>query len=152
LDKTYGSTWNDYLRAVLILPDGDLLLCGLLMVGEQYAPNRDEEVLIKIDENGNERVDFLRTKPGSDRFRGVAISSDRNLLFVGGIGGPWEDITGVYLTKADLSGKVIWEKPIRRDNRTAAKSILSTPDADIVIGGTFLSEYSGRDFWILRLR
>jgi len=158
-DKSYGTTGRDILKSVTKMPDGNLVLGGTALLPN---PANFDLAAIKINEDGNKLIDFPLTMPGTDEFGAIAISSDQNLL----LGGRTTNLndTGksdIFLTKTDLSGKIIWKRTIGEANAGTLSSILSTPVAGIIIGANSYTGPSGEktspnygnvDFWILKLR
>ncbi|AJC71708.1 hypothetical protein X802_05650 [Thermococcus guaymasensis DSM 11113] len=144
--KTYGGPGWEEAKAVLIAPNGDIIVAGY-MDGDIWVS--------RLDANGN--IKWQKTYGGNDEEEAYAIALAQNgdIIVVGytysfGAGAPF--YSNVWVLRLDENGSVRWQKTYGgfRDDRAYAVAV--TKNEDIVVAGYTRSFGSGReDVWVLRL-
>ncbi|WP_042691528.1 Kelch repeat-containing protein [Thermococcus nautili] len=144
--KTYGGSGWDEAKAVVIAPNGDIIVAGY-MDGDVWV--------LRLDENGN--VKWQKTYGGSDEedAYAIALTQDGGIIVVGhtysfGTGAPV--YSNVWVLSLDENGSVKWQKTYGGFKNDEAYTVAVTKNGDIVVAGYTESFGSRReDVWVLRL-
>ncbi|MFC1851821.1 hypothetical protein ACFL27_16640 [candidate division CSSED10-310 bacterium] len=129
--KTYGSSYFDFGRDILITSDGGYIICG-----DQQITYTDTDVLLmKIDESGNEQ--WSQSYGGNLQDTGWSVhqTSDGGYIICGSISSTYYN-KDVYLIKTDADGNEQWSRSYGNLNYIEwGKSVIQTSDNGYLIVG-----------------
>ena len=142
----YGTTGYDELRAVSIMPNGDIVAAGKASFNGTTAP-----WVIRLDRYGRVLWSKYYTIPGVEAdVRALAIDNNGNIIAVGSVRRKaGETLTSDLLVmKLDGDGNVLWARDYDAGSLEVASSIVIDGNA-IFVGGYATPE--SPEVWVLRL-
>ena len=172
-DKTFGGDQQDMMSAMLLLPDGNILLGGTSdsdISGDKSEASKGQRDywIINIDADGNKHWDRSIGGNSQDKLIKMILLSDGNILLGGqsysGLSGDKsEDSKGsddYWIFKLDLQGNKIWDKTIGGRSSDSFSDMIELSDGSLVLGGSSYSQPSGdksedrkgnSDYWLVKL-
>ena len=147
--KTYGGSSYEEAEAVIIVPNGDIIVAGWT---ESFSTGYRNIWILRLDENGNVKWQKTYGGSGSDGASAVAVAENGDVIVAGytySFGAGWED---VWVLRLDENGNVKWQKTYGGKGQELATAIAIAPNGDIIVAGPTNSFGAGEeDIWILRL-
>ncbi len=142
--NSYGTSLEDYVRDVILLPSGDMLLCGYTQAG-----NGGTDLLVfKLNNNGE--ILWSGAYGGVYDEEGWAMAYDNiNNYYIGG----WSKSTAnqnsdFYLVKLSQSGSLIYEKKYGGTNSDSGLSLIYDNNK-LLFAGSTLSFGNGKSDMLL---
>ncbi len=146
----YLGSGNNTAEAVVVLPDGDLVLAGSRLAGD--GGNLDGWVL-RLDAGGALRWHRTFGGPALDRFRAVATAPDGDLILAGETWSFGDGLADAWVVRLDGDGDVRWQRAYGGAGATdAAWAVQVEEGGDLVVAGTTGAfGAGGDDAWVLAL-
>ena len=147
--KTYGGNVYDDASAVVLAPNGDIIVTGKTL---SFGAGGTNIWVLRLDENGN--VKWQKTYGGSnyDYAEAVAIAPNGNIIVAGWTLSFGAGDRDVWVLRLDENGNVKWQKTYGGSSTDVANAVALAPNGDIIIAGNTWSFGAGdADVWILRL-
>ncbi len=147
--KNYGGANDEFGKAVLEYPNGDLYVVGSTT---SFGSGLSDVYVIKTDMNGNTIWTKTFGGTGNEEPNEIIKAADGNLLILGitdsyGAGGD-----DMYLLKIDTTGAQLWHKEYGGAADEVAEDIVIAPDGNYLINGITYSYGNGlRDIYLLKI-
>lgn len=153
--KTYGGTYIDELRSVVIAPDGGLLLGGYSNSPESGTKTQENRGIgdfwvVRTDANGEAL--WQRTLGGDrdDQLQAMVATADQGYLLGGNSNSSSsaektasnQSGTDLWLVKMDDQGTLLWQKTYDFGQTDVLTSMVLNADQSLLIGGYAQGEYS----------
>ena len=147
--RTYGGSDDDIAAALAVAPNGDIIVAGGT---DSFSSGTADVWVLRLDENGN--VKWQKTYGGTkdDVANAVAIAGNGDIIVAGVTNSFGTGSYDFWVLRLDENGNVKWQRTYggRRDNE--ARTVVVTPNGDIIVAGVTNSFGTGSDdAWILRL-
>ncbi|PSR53061.1 hypothetical protein AHMF7605_05735 [Adhaeribacter arboris] len=172
-DKRFGGTLDDDLRALIQLSNGDYILAGHSLSGD----NGDKTVenwgatdywVVKISSTGNKIWDKRYGGTGDDWLEAAVLNTDGSLLLGGrstsGQNGdktqPSRGGRDYWVIKINANGAKQWDKRFGGSLNDDLQTLIRTSDGNYLVGGTSGSYASGdhsqtnqggTDYWLVKM-
>lgn len=144
-NKTFGGTGNDVATYAQQTLDGGYILAGYTFV----SGARDDALLIKTDENGNEQWNKTFGGAGDDRAYSVQQTSDGGFILAG-----VSNFDGLVI-KTDENGNEQWNQTFGTDGFDEFRSVQQTSDGGYILAGqTYATKPNGeehKDPWLIKI-
>jgi len=145
-ETSFGTEGRDECRALLMLPDGSVLLAG-----SQNGRKNGDIWLAKVVD----RKIAWEKNIGTDEFEtlsGLVPATDGGFVFCGNTGKKAENGDGdVYLAKTDAGGTLVWKKFFGEKKWEDAFGLIATRDGGYALAGQTNSKGAGDfDCWLLK--
>jgi hypothetical protein len=148
-DKTIGGDKLDGGYAIVVLPDGSLVVGG--ETWSQGARWVDVK-LARFDANGellwNKRIGTEER----DRIKNMVVLPDGELIVAASAWNRGASFGYGWVVGIDASGNVLWDKILSGDERITVDAIVAFPDGKLIIsGGTFSLKEQKWNSWLALL-
>jgi gliding motility-associated-like protein len=172
-EKTYGGAGNDFIRAILPLPQGGYLLGGYSFsdAGNEKSENsrgNEDFWVMRIDGNGNKIWDKTIGGAGGDQLFDMEMANGGFLL----AGYSTSNISGekteasfgandMWIVKIDGNGNIRWQKTIGGSGSDVCQRVTRTLDNQYMLSGQSNSpdsgnkttpNYGSEDGWLVKIR
>ncbi|WP_010476896.1 protein kinase domain-containing protein [Thermococcus zilligii] len=140
--KTYGGSHGDWVYAVALADNGDIIVAGYYGLTDWVGSNADVWIL-RLDEDGN--IKWQKTYGGSWA-RAVALADNEDIIVAG------YTSSFVWVLRLDADGNIKWQKTYGGSGHDEAHAVAVAPNGDIIVAGVTASFGAGGwDAWVLRL-
>lgn len=141
-NKTFGGTGNDVATYAQQTSDGGYILAGHTFV----SGARDDALLIKTDENGNEQWNKTFGGARDDRAYSVQQTSDEGFILAG-----VSNFDGLVI-KTDENGNEQWNQTFGTDGFDEFRSVQQTSDGGYILTGqTYDTDGLHDDTWLIKI-
>ncbi|MDQ3292774.1 MAG: GEVED domain-containing protein, partial [Bacteroidota bacterium] len=172
-DKRFGGTADDDLRTLIQLPNGDYILAGHSLSGdngdktdENYGAN--DFWVVKISSTGSKIWDKRFGGTGEDFLEAAVLNTDGSLLLGGRSaseksGDKSQASQGgrdYWVVKINANGVKQWDKRFGGSLNDDLQALIQTADGNYLLGGTTASVASGdhsqtsqggTDYWLVKM-
>lgn len=139
-----GSDW-DFFHDLIVLPDGNLLVCGS---SYSYSNGGSDAWVLKLDSSGNTLWQEHIGSAGNDAFYAM-LSSGSSLYLCGSTEGTEED---ALLVKFDLNGQHQFTKNFHLYGADHFRAIAMTAGHSLILaGGSIYTDSINSEFWIQQM-
>lgn len=137
-----GSSMNEFFYRGVQLENGNFILGGSY---QSAGAGREDNLLIKIDANGN----LIWTKIyGNSRYNvitGLAVNKDGSIVFSSSYENPYGELA---IVKVDSNGTILWNKLFGGSDPEAAYDMTLGQDGNIYLVGTYRPTSNNMDMCI----
>ncbi|WP_456365007.1 PEGA domain-containing protein [Thermococcus sp.] len=147
--KTYGGGDDDIAAAVAIAGNGDIIVAGGT---DSFGAGNADIWVLRLDSEGKVKWQKTYGGRGDDVANAVAIAESGDIIVAGVTNSFGAGDGDFWVLRLDSNGNVKWQKTYggRRDNE--ARTVVVTPNGDIIVAGVANSFSTGSDdAWVLRL-
>ena len=147
--KTYGGLGEDVIRAVKVLPDGDIVAVGYT---NSSGAGGYDALVMKLTPNGSLIWAKTYGGPKNDEANAIALTPGGDIVVAG-----WTESFGardkdVWIFEISPNGSVVWQRIYGGPKIDEANSVAVAKNGDIVVAGYTDSFGAGRyDVWVLKL-
>jgi len=147
-DSLYGLNGNDFVRAVLLTKDDEIILAG----GSESETTGLDFWLFKTDKNGSVVWDQTYGTDDDDYALGITIHPDGGYVLAGISGSLSDGLSDALIIRTDSTGEPIWESSYGGEQPDGLGPLVVNPDGSIVAFGATASIGAGWwDFWLVKL-
>lgn len=148
-NRTYGSSGNDEVSAVIQTTDGGFVLVGST---SSYGVCLDDFWLVKTDPRGVVQWNRTYGGPAHDGARSVIQTTDGGFILAGYTESYEVDFKDVWLVKTDAYGLIQWNYTCGGPADDWASTVIKTEDGGFVLAGQTSSYGAGySDAWLVKL-
>ncbi len=149
--RTYGSSSNEYLHALVKCQDN-----GFLLVGEKYDYlGTYIPWILRVDSSGDQMWNktYLSEDQDFSSLDDIAELSNGDIVTAGSLRIEGLNFTQAWVCKLDFNGTVIWSKTYGNESHSVAcRTITSCKNGDLMMfGNSYRKEDGGGNFWGMRL-
>jgi len=157
LDRTGNLEWkkafgakkgDDYARSITQTTDGGFIVAGQSDV--QY-PNGDDFLVVKLDRTGSLQWDRTFGGEGNDRAFSITQTTDGGVAVAGSTKSKGSGNADFWIIKLDRTGNLQWDQTFGGNSEDEAHSIIQTNDGGFAVAGYTTTDFSQRDFWVVKL-
>jgi hypothetical protein len=147
-EKTYGETFQDGARAILLAADGGYVVAGY---AQPTANSSQRAWVFKLDASGN--VAWHKTYGGLHDYSAFDIQQASDGGYV--VAGETEDLGAggddAWIIRLNASGDIVWQKTCGGQEHDRATAIQPVDDGGYLVTGSTWSFGAGYDdFWLLK--
>ena len=152
--RALGGSQNDTATAILILPDGEILLAGFT---RSKGRGRADAWILRLDGQGKVLWERTFGGPGFDIAWAIAPAAGGGFVFAGEttVGKPTgggRQARDAWVMRLDAQGDPVWEKKFGGNKYDILSAIASVPGGGFILAGNTESKGAGRnDGWVVRL-
>lgn len=146
--KTYGGTFNDYGKSIVLAKDGTIILGGST---SSFGAGNTDIALLDVDTSGS--VIWSRTYGTSswENLGDLIQDGSGNIVIVGSKLSASGD-TDIIIVKTDSSGNLIWSRRIGGTGNDLANSVALAKDGDYLITGSTVGlGFGNSDAFLLKV-
>lgn len=173
-DRAYGGTGHDFLRKIVLLPNGQYWLTGTSDSPASFEKSTASHNgsmdfwAVKIDENGLPLGDYTFGGSGKEELFDAMLALDGNILMVGPSESPADfdktalnfGFNDMWVVKASPMGLKLWDASFGGNGRESCQRIRATKDGNYVVTGETSSDklsgnktaehYGSEDIWLVK--
>lgn len=172
-DKTLGGDHSDFLKKILVIPEGGYLIAGSSSSNMSFEKSQNKRGvadywIIRLDALGNKIWDRTYGGGGDESLTDAILMPDGGFILGGysntNISGeksaPNKGFYDYWLVRIDASGNKIWDRTFGGNNYDVLNSMTLLPDGHVLLCGSSLSSQSydksqlsrgSYDAWVVKM-